>query len=69
MLYCFKYLLYQEKKKKARRLRPKGGVVCAIIDHFCFVGSQKDPRDEKTLGSVFRKIKNGSFLFVLYSCN
>lgn len=42
MLYCFKYLLYQEKKK-ARRLRPKGGAVCAILDHFCFVGSQKDP--------------------------
>ena len=29
-------------KKKARRLRPKGGAVCAILDHFCFVGSQKD---------------------------
>lgn len=42
MLYCFKYLLYQEKKKD-RRLRPKGGAVCAILDHFCFVGSQKDP--------------------------
>ena len=41
MLYCFKYLLYQEKKK-ARRLRPKGGAVCAILEHFCFVGSQKD---------------------------
>ena len=36
------YLLYQEKKK-AKRLRPKGGAVCAIFDHFCFVGSQKDP--------------------------
>ena len=31
------------RKKKARRLRPKGGAVCAILDHFCFVGSQKDP--------------------------
>ena len=40
MLYCFKYLLYQEKKKLGDR---KGGAVCAILDHFCFVGSQKDP--------------------------
>ena len=30
------------RKKKARRLRPKGGAVCAILEHFCFVGSQKD---------------------------
>lgn len=37
-------LLFQiSRKKKVRRLRPKGGAVCAILDHFCFVGSQKDP--------------------------
>ena len=35
--------IFFTKKRKARRLRPKGGAVCAILDHFCFVGSQKDP--------------------------
>ena len=52
------------KKKKARRLRPKGGVVCAIIDHFCFVGSQKDPGMRKRWVRCLEKSKMVlSFLF------
>ena len=52
------------KKKKARRLRPKGGVVCAIIDHFCFVGSQKDPGMRKRWVGCSEKSKMVlSFLF------
>ena len=61
--YCFKYLLYQEKKK-ARRLRTKGGAVCAILDHFCFVGSQKDPGMRKRWVQYSEKSKMVlSFLF------
>ena len=63
MLYCFKYLLYQEKKK-ARRLRPKEDAVCAILDHFCFVGSQKDPGMRKRWVRCSEKSKMVlSFLF------
>ena len=63
MLYFFKYLLCQEKKK-ARRLRPKGGAVCAILDHFCFVGSQKDPGMRKRWVRCSEKSKMVlSFLF------
>ena len=50
--------------KKARRLRPKGGAVCAILDHFCFVGSQKDPGMRKRWVRCLEKSKMVlSFLF------
>ena len=52
------------KKKKARRLRPKGGAVCAILDHFCFVGSQKDLGMRKRWVRCLEKSKMVlSFLF------
>ena len=52
------------KKKKARRLRTKGGAVCAILDHFCFVGSQKDPGMRKRWVQYSEKSKMVlSFLF------
>ena len=61
-------LLFQisslQRKKKARRLRPKGGAVCAILDHFCFVGSQKDPGMGKRWVQYSEKSKMVlSFLF------
>lgn len=54
----------KKKKKKARRLRTKGGAVCAILDHFCFVGSQKDPGMRKRWVRCLEKSKMVlSFLF------
>lgn len=62
------WLLFQisslPRKKKARRLRTKGGAVCAILDHFCFVGSQKDPGMRKRWVQYSEKSKMVlSFLF------
>lgn len=56
--------IFFTKKKKARRLRPKGGAVCAILEHFCFVGSQKDPGMRKRWVRCSEKSKMVlSFLF------